>query len=394
MTATTAAPTTSESRSPQQIWQRVRGLLLAVLILVVAGVTFAALRPGGQHGPLDPRSADPDGSRALAELLEDRGVSVDIATTLDEATDAAGPDTTLLVTGPNTLTAHQQQRLRAATADSAGRTVLIAPGGPSVARLAPGVHQAAHGPVTARLPRCALPAARTAGSADLGGIHYATDTSGAIACYPDNGLASLLVLPGQAAGDTVLLGSPGLLHNDRLDQQGNASLGLQLLGFRPHLLWYLPSLDDPSAAEGGTAGPGDDTEGGAEGESGFIGLIPRAGSGPLFNWPSPPPSPPSGADAASAPWSPSGFPSPSEPPNPPKDEPASTAGPTPATTPRPPCAPPRGTASRPSSVCHPVTPIPPPYSFPPSPHASAIRAATPAPSSSAPRRPMTPRWSF
>ncbi|MBL1289524.1 DUF4350 domain-containing protein [Streptomyces sp. For3] len=274
MTATAAAPTTSESRSPQQIWQRVRGPLLAVLILVVAGVTLAALRPGGQHGPLDPRSADPNGSRALAELLKDRGVSVDIATTLDEATDAAGPDTTLLVTGPNTLTAHQQQRLRAATADSAGRTVLIAAGGPSVARLAAGVHQAAHGPETARLPRCALPAARTAGSADLGGIHYATDTPGAIACYPDNGLASLLVLPGQAAGDTVLIGSPGLLHNDRLDQQGNASLGLQLLGSRPHLLWYLPSLDDPSAAEGGTAGPGDGTEGGAEGESGFIGLVP------------------------------------------------------------------------------------------------------------------------
>ncbi|WP_329229546.1 DUF4350 domain-containing protein [Streptomyces sp. NBC_01460] len=276
MTTTTAAPTTADARTPHQVWLRVRGLLLAALVLVVAGVAFAAVRSGGQHGRLDPRSADPYGSRAVAELLEDRGVSVDVVTTLDEATGAIGPDTTLLVAGPNVLTAHQQHRLHAATATSAGRTVLIAPAGTSVPRLAPGVRQASHRPVTARPPRCVLPAARAAGASDLGGIHYATSEPGATACYQDDELAPLLVLPGRRGADTVLLGSPDLLYNNRLDQQGNASLGLQLLGSHPHLLWYLPSLDDPSAAEGGTgtdngAGSGDDEAGG---ESDFIGLIP------------------------------------------------------------------------------------------------------------------------
>ncbi|MEU0299641.1 DUF4350 domain-containing protein [Streptomyces sp. NPDC006175] len=274
MTAVAAVPTTSEARSPQQIWQRVRGLLLALLILVVAGVALAAVRSGGQHGRLDPRSADPYGSRAVAELLKDRGVSVEVATTLDEANGAVGPDTTLLVAGPNVLTAHQQRRLHTVTAGSAGRTVLVAPDSPSVARLAPGVRPEAHGPVTARPPRCELPAARTAGTTEIGGIHYATDARRATACYPDNGLASLLVLPGQSAGDTVLLGSPDFLYNDRLDQHGNASLGLQLLGSRPHLVWYLPSLDDPSAAPGGASGRDDDNDGGTPGESGFLGLIP------------------------------------------------------------------------------------------------------------------------
>ncbi|MFB8030267.1 MULTISPECIES: DUF4350 domain-containing protein [unclassified Streptomyces] len=273
MTAT--LPTTSDARTPQQIWLRVRGVLLAVLVLVVAGVAFAAVHSGGQHGRLDPRSADPYGSRAVAELLKERGVSVDVVTTLDEAEGAIGPDTTLLVAGPNVLTAHQQHRLHTAAA-TAGRTVLIAPGGSSVTRLAPGVRQASHGPVTARPPRCELPAARTAGASHMGGIHYATDEPGATSCYQENGFAPapLLVLPGRGAGDTVLLGSPDVLHNDRLDQQGNASLGLQLLGPHPHLLWYLPSLDDPSAAEGGTGtdnGSGGDE---AAGESGFIDLIP------------------------------------------------------------------------------------------------------------------------
>ncbi|MER5555788.1 DUF4350 domain-containing protein [Streptomyces sp. NPDC002793] len=274
MTVTAAVPTSSQSRTPRQVWHRVRGLLLAVLVLVVAGVALAAARSGGQHGRLDPRSADPHGSRAVAELLRDRGVSVDLVTTLDEAAGATGSDTTLLVAGPNMLTAHQQRRLHAVTAGSAGRTVLVAPGGPSVARLAPGVRQEAHGPVTARPPRCELPAARAAGTTDLGGIHYGTDAPEATACYPDADSASLLVLPGQEAGDTVLAGSPDFLYNDRLDQQGNASLGLQLLGSRPHLVWYLPSLDDPSAAAGSTDSRDNSSDSGGEGESGFIELIP------------------------------------------------------------------------------------------------------------------------
>lgn len=275
MTLATATTSTSASRTPHQIWQRARGLLLAVLILVVAGLSVAALRSGGQHGRLDPRSPDPYGSRAVAQLLEDRGVSVDVATTLDEATRAVAPDTTLLVAGPNVLTPYQQDRLHAATADSLGRTVVIAPGGASVGRLAPGAHAESSGPVDARPPRCELPAARTAGTSDMGGIHYTTDAAGAVACYPDGGLATLLVMPGhEEIGDTVLLGSPDILYNDRLDEQGNASLALQLLGSRPHLLWYLPSLDDPSAAEGGTRSDSEGDESGASGESDFLGLIP------------------------------------------------------------------------------------------------------------------------
>ncbi|MFE5077306.1 DUF4350 domain-containing protein [Streptomyces halstedii] len=269
----TPSPTTSVSRAPHQIWRRVRGLLLAALLLVAAGITFAALTSDGAHGRLDPRSPDPTGSRAVAELLRDRGVTVDVVTTLDEATAAAGPDTTLLVAGPNVLTAYQRHILRAATGDSSGRTVLVAPGRSSVGTLAPGTHADSAGPVTSRPADCDLPAARSAGTADTGGFRYRTDTHDAVACYPADGLPTFLVLPEHGTGDTVLLGSPDLLHNDRLDQQGNASLALQTLGSRPHLVWYLPSLSDPSAMEdpGDGSGSGDD---GAAGGSGFLDLVP------------------------------------------------------------------------------------------------------------------------
>ncbi|MEU9200458.1 DUF4350 domain-containing protein [Streptomyces sp. NPDC048332] len=273
MTATTA-PSTSASPTPRQVWVRTRGLLLALLVLVAAGIALAATRSGDQHGRLDPRSADRYGSRAVAELLKDRGVSVRVVTTLRAATSAAGSDTTLLVAAPNLLTPSQQDALRTATAGTGGRTVLVAAGPPSAGVLAPGVHARSPVPVSARSPHCSLASARSAGTAETGGFRYTSTGVGAAACYPADGVPSLLILEQPASGDTVLLGSPDLLHNDRLDNEGNASLALQLLGSRPHLVWYLPSLSDPSAAGSG----GDDDSGTdgdrAEDESSFIDLLP------------------------------------------------------------------------------------------------------------------------
>ncbi|MFD7319258.1 DUF4350 domain-containing protein [Streptomyces sp. NPDC059883] len=257
ISSSSLAPTT------RQVWTRSRGVVLALVLLLAAGITMAALSSGDQHGRLDPRSADRFGSRAVAELLKDRGVSVEPVTTLNDATAAAGPDTTLLVTNPDLLTEHQQRSLRTAMASSGGRTVLLGAGPPSVGTLVPGVRTNTPAPVSARAPRCSLPAADRAGTADIGGERYATDTADVDACYMSDGLPTLVRIrdTGSEAGDTVLLGSPDILYNDRLDQRGNASLALQLLGSRPHLVWYLPSLDDGSAAETG-------------GDSDFLGLIP------------------------------------------------------------------------------------------------------------------------
>ncbi|WP_329615944.1 DUF4350 domain-containing protein [Streptomyces brevispora] len=267
-------PSSSASPTPRQVWIRIRGLLLAVLVLVAAGVALAATHSGDRHGRLDPRSADRYGSRAVAELLKDRGVSVRVVTTLQAATSAAGPDTTLLVAAPNLLTPDQQHTLRTATTDAAGRTVLLAAGPPSVGRLAPGVRAESSVPVSTRAPRCSLDAARLAGDIETGGFRYASDSLDALACYPADGLPSLLLIRQQAAGDTVLLGSPDILYNDRLDSQGNASLALQLLGSHRHLVWYLPSLADSSATNSSEGNDGSANDNSTGGESSFIDLIP------------------------------------------------------------------------------------------------------------------------
>ncbi|MFF8730151.1 DUF4350 domain-containing protein [Streptomyces sp. NPDC015171] len=252
---TTEAPTattTSAAPTGRQVWTRTRGIALAVVLLLAAAVAMAAVRSTARHGDLDPRSADPYGSRAVAELLAERGVSTRVVTTLDAARTAAGPDTTLLVAVPDLLTHRQQTELHTATASSGGRTVLVAAGSWSVERLAPGVTaDPATSDDSTLAPDCALPEARRAGPADTGGTRYTTTRLDAATCYPSERLATLLRVPASRDGDTIVLGSPDILVNDRLDEQGNASLALQLLGSRPHLVWYLPSLSDASATESG-----------------------------------------------------------------------------------------------------------------------------------------------
>ncbi|GAB1335971.1 DUF4350 domain-containing protein [Streptomyces sp. E-15] len=253
MTAEATPTTTSTAPTARGLWTRSRGITLAAVLILAAAVAMAAVRSTARHGELDPRSADPYGSRAVAELLAQRGVSTRVVTTLDAARAATGPDTTLLVAVPDRLTPGQQTRLHITTAASGGRTVLIAAGARSVERLAPGVTaDPATSGGSALAPECALPEARRAGSADTGGIRYTTTRLDADSCYPSERLATLLRLPAASEdGDTLVLGAPDILRNDRLDEQGNASLALQLLGSRPHLVWYLPSLADASATETG-----------------------------------------------------------------------------------------------------------------------------------------------
>ncbi|MEU3297820.1 DUF4350 domain-containing protein [Streptomyces longwoodensis] len=263
MTAEATLPSTSVSPTARQLWTRSRGIALALLVLLAGAVTVATVRSDARHGELDPRSADPLGSRAVTALLADRGVTTRLVTTLAEARAATGPDTTLLVAVPDRLTERQQRLLHSATTGSGGRTVLVAAGGWSVGTLAPGVTA---DPATSRDstldPGCDLPAAHRAGPADTGGIRYTSTRPDADECYPSSRLPTLLRLPDTAGqGDTVLLGGPDILLNERLDEQGNASLALQLLGSRPHLVWYLPSLSDTTAT-------------GSEDEKSFFDLVP------------------------------------------------------------------------------------------------------------------------
>jgi hypothetical protein len=254
---TTAPPAeagTSTSPTARQLWTRGRGLLLALVVLVVAGIVLAAAR-SANHGPLDPRSPSPYGAKAVAEVLADHGVDTRVVTTLDQATSALGPDTTLLVAVPDLLTEARATSLRDAVTDTGSGLVLLAPD-VRTPDLAPGVAADATPAFddTAR-PSCALPVAEQAGNAETTDLRYHVTAEDADSCYLSDNLPTLVRLPATApartGGDTVVVGSPAFLTNERLAEHGNASLALGLLGSRPELVWYIPSLADASAAPAG-----------------------------------------------------------------------------------------------------------------------------------------------
>jgi len=227
-----------------------RGPVGVGLLVLLTALLLALLSDSGARGLLRPDATDPSGSAALAALLREQGVRVDVARTAEEAADA-GPGTTLLVADPSQL----DRAGRVAVAHSGADVVLVRPG-PAALALVPGVGVTGAGPDSGDVPGCALPAAVAAGSVDLAADAYAYRVAptavpaasppptpaaqpGVVACYTVDGASSLLVRPFGPATIT-LVGDTAPFTNEALVEKGNAALALRLLGEHPRVVWYLP----------------------------------------------------------------------------------------------------------------------------------------------------------
>lgn len=240
----TPAGTSSTDPGAGQVWQAVKGPLIVLVVVLLAGLVIALATGGSAGGRLDPRSPAPSGSRALAQVLGDQGVQVDLVTTTAAMAATTGADDTLLVVDPDLLAPGQVAAVRATGAD----LVVVSATAPD--RFLPGVSAQPSDPGV-RGPGCDLPAAQRAGAADSGGVAYVTDEArlqDPQLCYARDGRPSLV----RATVDgslVTLLGSASPLTNSRLDDEGDAALSLGLLGAHDRLVWYLPSATDvpPSA---------------------------------------------------------------------------------------------------------------------------------------------------
>jgi hypothetical protein len=239
-TATARRAETSTDVRAREVWQRVRGPV-AVLLLVVVVALVSVLVSGRQHrGALDPRSASPSGSRALAALLVDQGVELHRVTRAASAQAEAGPGSTVLVVVPDLVDDAAVAALRGSGAD----LVLLSPTEPE--RWEATVEAVRPTPSGRRAADCGLRAAVQAGDVDAGGIAYrvrADDGAAADLCYSRGGRPSLVQVRRGAHAITVV-GDADAFTNDRLDDRGNAALTMNLLGAQPRLVWYLPTVGD------------------------------------------------------------------------------------------------------------------------------------------------------
>ncbi|MGQ0632020.1 MAG: DUF4350 domain-containing protein [Sporichthyaceae bacterium] len=168
---------------------------IALTVLLVVSISLALLSARGTAGRLDPESYEPDGSRALAQLLRAEGVRITVARTLAQAVSAtttSSATTTVLITDPALVPAGGLRELAALATE----LVLVA---------------------------------------------------------PDQVAPDELVELDEAAA--TVLDTPRQLTNAGLDIGDNAAASLSLLGKHPGLIWYRPGLDDPQLQAAGAGRP-------------------------------------------------------------------------------------------------------------------------------------------
>jgi len=235
-----AAPDSARNVARRR-WHRSRGILVVVLAFIVLGVVLATLKPTTRPEFLDPESPGRQGTRALAEITRQHGTPVTVVRSTSAAASRllAQPEAVLVIARSDRLGPGDLNTLRSLPGDR----LLIAPTGDTLETLAPGVVPAGSSSGTFE-PGCSLPAADGAGQVGFIGSQIYTAPATATKCYLDDGRPNLVQLP--VGGGTVTVLGGGLpLTNERLTEDGNAALGMNLLGSRSEVVWLLPDPPPP-----------------------------------------------------------------------------------------------------------------------------------------------------
>ena len=218
-------------------------LAALVTICAVAAITtyLTATRPGGR---LDPEATGPDGGHALVALLRAHGVTVVVASSVDEAVNAARPGSLLLFGQTQRITS---EPLMKHLADGSGDLLLVEPTSRARAALSPGIRSA--GAESADdSPDCALREANQAGAVDFGpsNTFRAVGDASVTSCY-----GGALVRYRDGDRSVTVLGSTEFMTNGALLRAGNAALAMNLAGGHSRLVWFAPQhIEGGSAAKG------------------------------------------------------------------------------------------------------------------------------------------------
>ncbi|MEV8613284.1 DUF4350 domain-containing protein [Amycolatopsis sp. NPDC051373] len=235
---------TSVSPDLRRIWRGVRVPLALLLLIVLVALALVLSRGDQTSGELEPGSYEPNGSHALSHLLQEEGVDVHPVHTIAEALQQVDGGT-LVITSPDRVPGDGLVDLRRRVA----HLVLLAPGPEALSKVLPTVTAVGSADVATLDPDCTVGAAVGAGPATLGGTRFRTDDPEARQCYRD-GQAPTFVQVADRSGTVTVLGTGAPLTNDRLADEGNAALGMRLLGDHRRLVWYVPSPTDPALGAG------------------------------------------------------------------------------------------------------------------------------------------------
>jgi hypothetical protein len=241
---TEADPSPSDTlvRIPGRLRRALGWVLVIALLLAVATAGLLLSAPtAAQRDSLDPERPGPGGMQALAQILRQQGVTVDVVRSRTEAAHRLDDETTLVMSDPSPLTDAAVTELT----DAASDVVLVSASGRMLRLLGLGDYAFSSAPSTVSAG-CDVPSFAHVGSIAPGQLF--TPAAGVTACFGDADGAAVLISEHDGRRRAIVDGT-ALLTNDRLAEHGNAALGLALLGTRPHVIWYVPSFDDSDRSD-------------------------------------------------------------------------------------------------------------------------------------------------
>lgn len=231
----TPAPSTAEPR-PRRARRVLGWVVIVALVLLVSFVAFrvAATAPG-EHRALDPEGRDDSGALALAEILRDRGVDVEVHRSRTDARAAIDDDTTLVMSNPYTLTDDAVETL----IEPAGRVVFLSTSTHLLSAL--GIGENAPGTLGATGADCTVPEFAEVGT--IRADRLFSPAAEVKSCFGSTDGAAVLIDDRTASRQVVVEGTR-LFSNAYLAENGNAALALALLGQTDRVVWYVPSFAD------------------------------------------------------------------------------------------------------------------------------------------------------
>ena len=252
MTATATTRASRPVKHPRPGWLTP---VVVVALLIAAAITVTALNRNAlqNEDDLDPANPGYSGAQGLARSLSNHGVRVTIVRSqrelLGQRIDGA---TTVAIASPNQLSA-RTARTALRHAASAASLVLLDADREVTAGMGLPVesHRAQLTEVTAGCQGTDVGAGFRLGRAD----RAYTPKAGSPAiktCFPDkiDGGGAMISLPATTGRPAVtLLGDDSLITNGAILDADNAAISLHLFGHSDHLVWYIPSLADITAAD-------------------------------------------------------------------------------------------------------------------------------------------------
>jgi hypothetical protein len=237
------------AEQPGRRWSRWPGGRRRATVVAAATVAFLLVVLGavalrGRSGadlPLDPGNARPAGSQALARVLEERGLAVDIARGEADllGLDQPGPDTTVVITQTQALS-EETAATALDHARRARRIVLVEPDTFLLQSLGLPVDPAG-GAASTRSVRadCVADGIAAADTISSVGSGYTTTDPSADTCFTFERSSALVTVPSRAGTpEVVVLGAGEILSNREITRYDNAGVSVRLLGRGDRLVWY------------------------------------------------------------------------------------------------------------------------------------------------------------